>query len=299
MEILSIVEMLFNDKEVQDLTRRNLWVGHSRPDIMITGPSCGSFEECSLIPPENLINLIEEFLRYKEKNDLVYTSLNYEKTLPLKFQEKIERFLYEPKTVQIIKEILKKVAETNANLELVNEANSFLLKLSGLEEKYISCGEADLRVLPITYFSNPREIKDSWWDKVPKGLNSWSSYYGDPKSLKDLSKILKENKNNLSRDLMIEKELQEFFGNRRLTNKIKLLNTKEDALRMIKEVIRLSKFLSEKSFIKEGFNLMQFYDKDYSSAKLKILELWERFNKLSYQKVLNKISKNIDKLEIK
>jgi hypothetical protein len=299
MEMLSIVEMIFHQQETSSLDRRNLWVGHSRPDIMITGPACSNFENCSVIPPKTLVELISLFLRYKQEKKLNYFSLNYERTLPKEYQKKINNFLYETKAIKIIEGAIKSIFEINPNLEIINEIDSFLIQQNKPHTRFLSCGKADLRIVPINYFTNPTQIKDPWWDKVPKGLYSWGSYYGDTTAIKRLSKILEDNPGEVSREIMIERELFQFFGNRRLTKAIKVLKTKDDTLKMLKETMRLSKFLSEDSILRKGFETMKLYNLDYNHSKQDILVLWQKLNDLSYKRVLNKISKNVDKLVLK
>jgi hypothetical protein len=296
MEILSAIEMMFNTVEKSQLTRQNLWAGHSRPDVMITGPSCGDFDSCSLIPPKELVEIIELFLDYKRTKKLEYSALNYEKNLPEKFLKAIYGFLYQKEIMKKIADMAKQIININSNSEIVNEIDSFIIQQQRPKIKFISCGKSDLRVMPIGYFLNPYSMKTPWWDKVPKGLNSWSTYYGDDKALQILKNKLKDNEGNVTFEYLVEGELKE-INMRRIGGKLNKIENKKEALEILKEIIRVSRFMNEEKILKKAYNLLETFDDSEESRMCRlVLILFNELDNISQDKLLKKIYKNVKKI---
>lgn len=294
MDYLSTIELIFR-KDSEELSREHMWVAHTRPDVMITGPSCSDIDHCSIIPPEALVELIEEFMLYKKEKNIEFTALNYEKPLPAEFIRKIVPLVYSEKIATVLRNMVDTVRELRPNSDFINDYDSFLLmvKIDGQEKAYVM-GMGDLKVEPITHFTSPRNIKIPIWDMTPKGFHYWLPYYGDEVSLQNFKKLLYENVGNLEPNYLIGKGIDVFY--KRRFGKTLSISTKAEAIKLIKEAIRL--------YLSIGFldraricvkKIIENQEKDEILISFAI-DTWKDINKFTDKEVFEIMSSEIVKI---
>lgn len=299
MEVLSLIELLFREKK-EEFTRRDLWISHSHPDIMMTGPSSSTYENSSVIPPLILAEIIEAFLEFKKKNKKKwkYVSLHYFELIKEFFYKKIGEFLLSKKMGFIFKKLLLEAYNLERKSDFLLEEGYLYIKGKKKNEEYFyPIKPGSLHFVPLNYYFSEGFYKKSkrWWDYIPKGYYYFLNYYGDKKAIKRLKAYLKKNNGGISEEDLIISALNYFYLKR--VDEKEIL-TKEGTLKLIKESIRFGLVLQNEKLLNRIFKILDDYEKDWKKSNELIKNLL-RNSILSIEKKeysTQKIKKNIKKI---
>lgn len=288
-EFLSVIEMLLQDAG-KTFSRENIWVGYSRPDLVITGPSCGTPDSCSVIAPEILLEITARFLVLSKRKTISYSTLNYKEVLSASMQSQIYSLFKDKKMAALVIAAIHSVKSLRPNLPIHNDIDSLLLTSGDLPENKILIGQEELRFLPMMYFTEPESIKDPWWDKAPKGICPWLSYFGDSTAQKRFRTCLSHGSTEISYAATVESIFQQFKS--RYAHQSKLEDN-ADLIRIAKETIRMLHILHDTGRVNEAFSALQLLSTAREEARQKIRVLWEYLHALDKQTIYQKIRKTL------
>ena len=295
-EFLSIIEILFQSKQTE-ITRERIWASHSRPDVVITGPSCSDYTKCSVIEPEILINLVEIFLEYFENNKIKYKNINCANILSPGLQKKLKKLLFSNRVLCLVRRNIKHARDLMQDLARFKELESMIICVSERREKtYLRIGPDDIRFEPISVFLNPDKFKRKSWDFSPRGYSYWLPYYGDPESVKQVKKLLAENSDGVSPKQMVGWYQAEFY--RRKFSLYEKIKNRGQGLKALKEAIRILKIIDNKKQVNKCFNILEDFSKNKKTKEIaySVSAIWGAINNISQEKVIKTISKNVDKM---